>query len=114
MKYYNEVSYATFIEIDTYLNNIKHEYIDVNPQRNYLLKMYIFQVIWNKVKPGAEVAFRLCYQRVWNRKFMNKSFEQLTVSNEDNIKMEYVELKKLTKAIKAFDLMKWFHQFHQN
>ncbi|MDD2376950.1 MAG: glycogen debranching enzyme N-terminal domain-containing protein [Clostridia bacterium] len=99
--------YATFFEVDSYLNNIKHEFIDTNLTKELFIEdVYLPGEFEIKVKPGAELSFRVyisCKEfEITN--YLNKSLSELVKKDKDNIKVEYVELKKLTSAIKAFEL----------
>lgn len=99
--------YATFTEVDSYLNNIKHEYIDINLTKELFIEdVYLPGEFEIKVKPGSEVSFRIYIscKEFDIATYINKPLEELVIKDIDNIKLEYVELKKLATAIKAFDL----------
>lgn len=99
--------YATFTEVDSYLNNIKHEYIDVNLTKELFIEdVYLPGEFEFKVKPGSEVSFRIYIscKEFDMANYINKPLEELVTKDIDNIKLEYVELKKLSTAIKAFEL----------
>lgn len=99
--------YATFTEVDSYLNNIKHEYIDVNLTKELFIEdVYLPGEFEIKVKPGSEVYFRIYIscKEFDIANYINKPLEELVIKDIDNIKLEYVELKKLSTAIKAFEL----------
>lgn len=98
--------YAAFSEIDSYLNNLKHEYIDTNLTKELFVEdVYLPGEFDVKIKGESEVKFRiyLSYREFELSEYINKSFDEFTSQYEDNIKEEYVELKKLTKAIKSFE-----------
>lgn len=99
--------YATFTEVDSYLNNIKHEYIDTNLTKELFIEdVYLPGEFEIKVKPGAEVSFRIYIscKDYEIAQYLNKPLSDFITKDQDNIKMEYVELKKLSSAIKAFEL----------
>jgi len=99
--------YSTFSEVDSYLNNIKHEFIDANLTKELFIEdVYLPGEFAIKVKPGAEVCFRIYIscKEFEIAQYLNKTLTELILKEPNNIKMEYVELKKLATAIKAFDL----------
>ncbi|MDF2865427.1 MAG: Amylo-alpha,6-glucosidase [Clostridia bacterium] len=99
--------YGNFSEIDSYLNNIKHEFIDTNLTKELFVEdVYLPGEFEIKVKPGAEVSFRIYIscKDFDMAQYVNKPLSNLIIKSQDNIKMEYVELKKLTLAIKSFEL----------
>jgi hypothetical protein len=99
--------YASFSEVDSYLNNVKHEFIDTNLTKELFIEdLYLPGEFEIKIKPGAEVLFRvyISCKEFELAQYINKSLLELVTKDQDKIKMEYVELKKLSSAIKAFDL----------
>ncbi len=99
--------YASFTEVDSYLNNVKHEFIDTNLTKELFIEdMYLPGEFEIKIKPGAEVSFRvyISCKEFEIAQYLNKPLSELIVKDEDKIKMEYVELKKLSSAIKSFEL----------
>ena len=99
--------YSTFSEVDSYLNNIKHEFIDTNLTKELFIEdVYLPGEFEIKVKPGAEISFRvyISCKEFEIAEYLNKNLSELIAKEPNNIKMEYVELKKLANAIKVFDL----------
>jgi len=99
--------YSTFGEVDSYLNNIKHEFIDTNLTKELFIEdVYLPGEFEIKVKPGADVSFRvyISCKEFEITQYLNKTLSELISKDEYNIKMEYVELKKLASAINAFEL----------
>ncbi|MEG1705497.1 MAG: amylo-alpha-1,6-glucosidase, partial [Clostridia bacterium] len=98
--------FATFNNNESYLNNLKHEYIDINLNKELFVEdVYLPGKFEIKVKPGAEVNFKiyLSSKEFELSEYINKPLSDLINKYQDNIKEEYIELKKLTKAIHSFE-----------
>ncbi len=94
---------ARFNKIGTYLNNMLHEATLENFNKESAMQdLFIPGEFEMKVKPGSDIVFRL-YISNTEFKLDKELFNKLSKIRECNIKEEYVELKKLVKAIEHFD-----------
>jgi hypothetical protein len=89
---------------EKFLNNLKHEYVDINIKKNiYIEDVYIPGTFNLKIKPNSNKVFRI-YISDKDINTLDYIRERSQIIEKDNIKQEFIELKKLATAVNSFNL----------
>lgn len=89
---------------EKFLNNLKHEYVDLSIKKNiYIEDVYIPGTFELKIKPNSNKVFRI-YVSDKDINTLDYIRERSQITEKDNIKQEFIELKKLATAVNSFNL----------